>query len=112
MANFPALAMTMCILAFVCLVFCWISTGVHSGLAVFLDDTCLEINTFLRTPNQRMMPSLDELIDCPEVDELSEGYAIAMTGVTGLTTQLLNSETDGLPSIDLEPVTTQYTNSS
>lgn len=112
MANFPALAMTMCILAFVCLVFCWISTGIHSGLSVFLDDTCLEINTFLRTPNQRMMPSLDELIDCPEVEELTEGYAIAIAGVSGLTTQWVNAEAVGLPSIGLEPVVPQYTNSS
>ena len=51
-----------------------------------------------------MMPSLDELIDCPEVEELTEGYAIAIAGVTGLTTQWVNAEAVGLPSIGLEPV--------
>ena len=83
----------------------WVSTGIHSGLSIFLDDTCLEINTFLRTPNQRMMPSLDELIECPEVDELTEGYAIALQGVNGLTNHWVNSKYAGLPSLGFEKLT-------
>lgn len=115
LTNKPFLAMTMCILAFVCLTFAWAGLGVHLGLAVFLDDTCYEIDLYVSDPNQRVSQSMQRFIKCPETPEFKEGYDTVFRTMQN-TTAVLNDDDTGLQSLNLptiapqisEPVFTKY----
>ena len=98
--NMSALAMLMCILAFLCLIIAWISVGVHLGTAVLLDDSCYEIDLYVSDPNQRMFEPFQKIIKCPDGTEFTEGYGTMFMTLTSLTTKLnSNLEKIDMPTI-------------
>jgi len=105
--NMSVLAMTMCILAFICLVTSWTCLGLHLGISVVLDDTCYEIDQFLSDPNQRMFEPLQKIMKCPTDDTFDKAYDSSQSALTSMT-EKLNSPTTGLDYLNLTTVAPQF----
>eukprot|EP00824_Muranothrix_gubernata_P019848 TRINITY_DN40014_c0_g1_i1.p1 TRINITY_DN40014_c0_g1~~TRINITY_DN40014_c0_g1_i1.p1 ORF type:complete len:781 (-),score=146.08 TRINITY_DN40014_c0_g1_i1:37-2301(-) len=79
LVNFPALAMVLGILGWICLPIMWIVFGIHLPVQLVLSDLCNEIDNVLDSSNTGLVnsPSLDFLLSCNNGSAFDEPKQLA-----------------------------------